>query len=56
MKQEQQQQAQNLYFQTDLSKAEIASMLGISRRTLCYWVPDYNWDHIKKSAQRRRDQ
>ena len=26
-------------------------MLGISRRTLCYWVRDYNWEHIKKSAQ-----
>ncbi len=50
MKQEKQQQAQHLYFQTDLSKSEIASMLGISRRTLHYWVRNYNWDHIKKSA------
>ncbi len=51
MKPDQQQQAQHLYFQTDLSKSEIASMVGISRRTLHYWVRDYNWDHIKKSAQ-----
>ncbi len=50
MKQEQQQQAQNLYFQTDLSKAEIASMLGISRRTIHYWAHDNNWDQIKKDA------
>ena len=50
MKQEQQQQAQRLYFQTDLSKSEIASMLGISRSTLHHWVRDYNWDHIKQSA------
>ena len=50
MKQEQQQQAQSLYFQTDLSKSEIATMLGISRSTLHSWVRDYNWDHIKKSA------
>ncbi len=51
MKQEQQQQAQHLYFQTDLSKSEIASMLGISRSTLHNWVRDHNWDHIKNSAQ-----
>ncbi len=50
MKQEQQQQAQNLYFQTDLSKTEIASMLGISRRTMHYWAHDNEWDQIKKSA------
>ena len=50
MKQEQMQQAQHLYFQTDLSKTEIASMLGISRRTIHYWAHDNQWDHIKKSA------
>ena len=50
MKQEQLQQAQNLYFQTDLSKAEIASMLGVSRRTIHYWAHDNQWDTIKKSA------
>ncbi len=50
MKQEQLQQAQNLYFQTDLSKTEIASMLGISRRTIHYWAHDNQWDTIKKSA------
>ena len=50
MKQEQLQQAQHLYFQTDLSKTEIASMLGISRRTIHYWAHDNQWDHIKKSA------
>ncbi len=50
MKQEQQQQAQNLFFQTDLSKSEIASMLGISRRTIHYWAQDNQWDNIKKSA------
>jgi len=47
MKQEQQQQAQHLYFQTDLSKAEIAAMLGVSRGTLQNWANDNNWDRIK---------
>ena len=50
MKQEQQQQAQHLFFQTDLSKTEIASRLGISRRTIHYWAHDNHWDQIKKSA------
>ena len=50
MKQEQLQQAQHLYFQTDLSKTEIASMLGVSRRTLHYWAQYNQWERIKKSA------
>ena len=50
MKQEQLQQAQHLYFQTDLSKSEIASMLGISRRTIHYWAQYNQWERIKKSA------
>lgn len=51
MKQDQQQQAQRLYFQTDLTKTEIADALGISRRSLHYWVKDNQWDRLKKSAE-----
>src|ERR1022692_1695098 len=51
MKLEQQQQAQQLYFQTDLSKSEIAGLLGISRSSLHSWVRENQWDRIKKSAQ-----
>jgi hypothetical protein len=50
MKLDQQQQAQHLYFQTDLSKTEIASSLGIGRRTLHQWIRQNNWDTLKKSA------
>ena len=50
MKQEQLQQAQNIFFQTDLSKSEIASILGVSRRAIHYWAHDNQWDQIKKSA------
>jgi len=50
MKQEQMQQAQTLYFQTDLSKSEIADMLGVSRRALHYWAQYNQWERIKKSA------
>jgi len=50
MKLDQQQQAQDLYFQTDLTKTEIAGSLGISRRTLHYWVQQNNWERLKKNA------
>ncbi len=46
----QQVQAKRLYFQSDLSKTEIAEMLGIPRRTLHYWIREKNWDRIKRSA------
>jgi hypothetical protein len=51
MKLEQQQQAQRLYFQTDLSKTQIADALGISRRSLHYWIRDNNWERLKKNVQ-----
>lgn len=50
MKQEQQQQAQRLYFQTDLSKTQIADSLGISRRTLHYWIKENSWERLRHSA------
>jgi transposase-like protein len=51
MKLEQQQQAQHLYFQTDLSKTQIANALGISRRTLHYWIDQNNWARLKMNAE-----
>lgn len=51
MKIEQQQQARHLYFQTDLSKSEIANMIGVSRTSLHAWVREQEWDRLKKSAQ-----
>ncbi len=47
---EKQQQARNLYFQTDLNKTQIADLLNIGRRTLHYWIREKNWDRLKKSA------
>jgi transposase-like protein len=51
MNNEQKQQAQHLYYQTDLSKTQIAHVLNISRRSLHYWVREGNWDRLKKSAK-----
>jgi len=51
MKAEQQKQAESLFFQTNLSKTEIAQIIGVSRRTLHYWVQQNHWDRIRESAQ-----
>ena len=50
MNNEKQEQAKNLYFQTDLSKTQIADLLNISRRTLYYWIQQNSWERLKKSA------
>jgi transposase-like protein len=51
MKAEQQKQAESLYFQTGLSKTEIAQIIGVSRRTVHYWVRHNHWDRIREAAQ-----
>jgi len=50
MNNEKQKQAQNLYFQTDLNKTQIAELLNISRRSLHYWIKDGAWDRLKLNA------
>jgi hypothetical protein len=47
---QQKQQARNLYFQTELTKTQIASMLNVSRRSISYWVKEGEWDRLRQSA------
>lgn len=47
---EQKLQARNLYFQTELTKTQIASMLNVSRRSVSYWVKEGEWDRLRQSA------
>ncbi len=47
---EKKQQAQNLYYQTELTKTQIANLLNISRRSLTYWIKEGNWNRLKESA------
>jgi hypothetical protein len=51
MKNEQKQQAKHLYFQTDMSKTEIAGRLGLNRRTIMLWCQEGNWDRLKQSSR-----
>ena len=39
--------AETLFIKTNLTKTEIAQMLGISRRTVHYWAADNAWDRLK---------
>ncbi len=39
--------AESLFIKTNLTKTEIAQMLGISRRTVHYWAADNAWDRLK---------
>ena len=51
MKLTEQQQAQFLYVQTDLSKTDIADQLAISRTTLHQWIRDNNWERLRRSGE-----
>ena len=43
-------QAKNLYFQTDLSRSEIAEKVGASRTNIHFWIRQNNWDRQKQAA------
>ena len=51
MKQNEMAQAERLFFQTNLSKSEIAEFLGVTRRTVHNWVNDNDWGRLKKSGE-----
>jgi DNA-binding XRE family transcriptional regulator len=51
MKNELKQQAKDLYFQSGLTKTEIAERLGINRRTIMLWCQEGNWTRLRRSAR-----
>jgi hypothetical protein len=50
MKNEQMHEAQRLYFQSEMSNTKIAETVGVSRRTLLYWIAENNWERLRDSA------
>lgn len=48
---EKQNQARNLYFQTKLTQAQIAELLGISQKTVSTYVNEHKWDLLKQRAE-----
>ena len=51
MKHKEQEQAKELYFQTNMSKTEIAASVGVNRRTILLWSKQDNWDKLRHSAR-----
>jgi hypothetical protein len=51
MKNDQRDAAMNLYFQTVLTKTEIAAKVGVTRKTVLFWSQQGNWDKIRMSAR-----
>ncbi len=51
MKNEQQEQAKKLFFETLLTKTEIAEQVGVNRRTIMMWCQQGNWDRLRLSAR-----
>lgn len=46
-----QNQARNLYFQTTLSQAQIAELIGVSQRTVSTYINDNKWNLLKQRAE-----
>jgi len=51
MKHKEQEQAKELYFQTNMSKTEIAASVGVNRRTILLWSKQDNWDKLRQSSR-----
>jgi DNA-binding XRE family transcriptional regulator len=45
-----QNEARNLYFQTGLTQAQIADLIGVSQKTVSLWVNENKWSLIKQRA------
>ncbi len=44
-------QARNLYFESDLTQAQIAKLLGLSQKTISQYISEEKWKFIKDRAQ-----
>src|ERR1700733_13289708 len=51
MKQKEFEKARELYFQTKMSKTEIATKVGVNRRTVLLWCKQDNWESMSHAAQ-----
>jgi transcriptional regulator with XRE-family HTH domain len=49
-KNEEFEKARNLFLQTDFTQQEIASLLGIDRKTLYRWIKEHGWSRARYAA------
>jgi transcriptional regulator with XRE-family HTH domain len=45
-------QARNLYFNTNLTQAQIAELIGVSQKTISLWMNDGKWKSLRNTALR----
>jgi len=48
---EKKNEARNLYFQTALSQAQIAEIIGVSQKTVSIWINDGKWKLLKDRTE-----
>jgi predicted transcriptional regulator len=51
MKNDQHEQARNLYLETGLTQSQIAELVGISQKTVSLWVSEGQWARLKRLAK-----
>jgi len=47
---EQQQHARNLFFQSDMTQAQIAELVGVTQKTISIWANEGRWQKLKELA------
>jgi len=47
---EQQQHARNLFFQSDMTQAQIAELVGVTQKTISIWAIEGRWQKLKELA------
>jgi hypothetical protein len=51
MKNDQQEQARNLFFETGLTQGQIAGIIGTSQKTMSLWANEGQWRRLKRLAK-----
>ena len=41
------EEARELFFGTELTQAEIAKEVGVTPKSVCLWISEGNWEHIR---------
>jgi len=51
IKEQQQAHARNLYFQSDLTRAQLAQQVGVSEKTIYLWAKQGDWQRLRSGSR-----
>jgi DNA-binding XRE family transcriptional regulator len=51
IKEQQQAHARNLYFQSDLTRAQLAQQVGVSEKTIYLWTKQGDWQRLRSGSR-----